>query len=434
VWADGGRLYHDAWVDRPQGLMLVYRALLELHHDPLAIRLGAVAAGAAVTVLLLAVGWLAHSRAVGMWAATIYAVAGVAPRLEGYTLHAELAAAVPATAAVAAALLWSRRDEAWLLVVAGLLGAAGVLMKQSGFDGLVVAFAIAVSRDRALGRSLERGTLVVGGAALMLAASAIHGALVGFGEYWNALVGYRLAGGPSVSQRVVELAGSLELAARDLLPLVALAAVGAASCARGGAGCRLPLVWLAAAFAGFHVGGAYWAHYYLQLLPPLSLLAAVAVAGLAARRVRVVSGTAAVAPVALLFVQLILAAPDRRSDVIPSHSPAERDERVARYLRRHTAPDERIYVLVSRANVYFLAGRQPATRYLWHPPLQRIRGAMRQLERGLSHPRGPAFIVRYQPVADVDRSGHLARILATHYVVDRRAPPELPAILHRRRR
>jgi hypothetical protein len=432
-WADGGRLYHDAWVDRPQGLLLGYRMLLSLHDNPLAIRLGAIGAGAAVTVLLLAAGWLAHSREVGIWAAVLYAVVGIAPRLEGYTLHGELAAAVPATAAIATALYSWRCGRRWLLVVAGGLGAVGVLMKQSGFDGLVVALVIAMSGAGGLRRGLARGALVMAGAAVPLAAAAIHGVVLGFPEYWDAVIGYRLDASPSVSQRLGDLTASLDLAAQDLLPLAAVAAVGVAGCIRDHGSGRLALVWLAAAFAGFHVGGAYWAHYYVQLIAPLCLLAGIAIAGLSPPWLRVVPGLAAVAPVAVLFAQIAVAAPETRPGLIPSRPPADRDERVALYLRRHTTPDQRIYVLVSRPNVYFLAERRAPTPYLWHPPLKHARGAMRRLERALSDPGGPVLVVVYQPLAEVDPSRRLQRLLSAHYAADRRAPAGLPPILARRR-
>lgn len=434
AWADGGRLYHDAWVDRPQGLVLVYRLLMGLHEEPLTVRLGAAAAATAVTLLLVAVGWLAHSRAAGIWAAGLYAIVGVAPRIEGYTLHAELAAAVPATAAIAAALCWRRCGRAWLLVLAGALGGTGVLMKQTGFDGLLVAFALAFSGASTRRAALRGAALVVAGAGAVLGASMAHGALVGFDGYWNALVGYRLGLGPPVSERMGNLARSLDLAARDLLPLMLLAAVGAARCVRNGAPGNVSLLWLAAALAGFHVGGAYWAHYYVQLIAPLSLLAGMAIASLRRPPVRVAAAAPALAPVAVLFAQFALAAPSERTAVIPSAPPAARDERVARHLKRRTTSDERIYVLVSRANVYFAADRQSPTPYLWHPPLRLIPGAMRHLERELAAPRGPAYIVVYQPVARVDPSGRLERVLAARYVADRRAPPGLPPILARSHR
>jgi hypothetical protein len=172
--------------------------------------------------------------------------------------------------------------------------------------------------------------------------------------------------------------------------------------------------------------------YYVQLIAPLSLLAGLAVAGLSRRALRAAAVAVAVAPVAVLFVQLASAAPEDRGAVIPSEWPAERDERVARHLRRHTTPRERVYVLVSRANVYFHAQRPVPTRYLWHPPLQRIPGAMRDLQRELSGRRRPTLIAIYQPVTSVDPSGRLGRILAVHYRADGRAPPGLPPILVRR--
>jgi hypothetical protein len=429
AWADGARLYHDAWVDRPQGLVLTYRALVGLHDGPVAIRLGAAAAGTAVALLLLAAGWLVHSAAAGIWAAGLYAVVGVAARLEGYTLHAELAATVPATAAIVSALIWRRRGQAGFLVLAGALGGAGMLMKQSGFDGLVVALVIAAGATAGRAAALRGGALVMAGATVVIGMSALHGALMGWAEYWNAVVGYRLATGPSVPERLDGLARSLDLAARDLLPLTLLALLGVARCAGRDRREPIPLVWLAAAFAGFHVGGAYWAHYWVQLIAPLSLLAGVAVAELSRPALRVAAVAVAAAPVAVLFAQL--AAAEDRAAQIPSRRPADRDERVAAYLRRQAAPHERVYVLVSRANVYYLARRRPPTRYLWHPPLRRIPGAMRELERRLSSDRRPAYVVVYQPAAQVDPSGGLERLIAAHYAPDCRAPPGLPPILRR---
>ena len=103
-WAHGVQLYSQIWIDRPQGLMLAYRALLQIADRPWAIRLGAVLFGAAITLLLGAIGWLLRGSATGIATAGIYAIVGVAPHVEGFTFNGELAAALPATGAVAAVL------------------------------------------------------------------------------------------------------------------------------------------------------------------------------------------------------------------------------------------------------------------------------------------------------------------------------------------
>ena len=64
-----------------------------------------------LSLLLGAIGWLLRDRTTGIAAAFLFAVVGVAPQLEGFTLNAELAAALPATGALAAALLWARGEQ-----------------------------------------------------------------------------------------------------------------------------------------------------------------------------------------------------------------------------------------------------------------------------------------------------------------------------------
>ena len=144
-WAHGAHLYRDLFVDRPQGLMLLYRGLTDIGYHAWTIRLGAVFAGATVTLLVGMLGWMLDSPATGIGAAAIFVVAGEAPRLEGFTMEGELAAAVPATAAVVCAVRWRLvRRNRWLLA-AGFLGALAILMKQSGFDGLAVALIVALA-------------------------------------------------------------------------------------------------------------------------------------------------------------------------------------------------------------------------------------------------------------------------------------------------
>ena len=128
-WARGARLYGPAaWVDRPQGLMLAYRFLLSIAHGPWAVRMGALACGVGITMLLGTIGWMLEGPWTGAAAAVVYAIVGVAPHVQGFTFNGELAAALPATGAVAAAVVWRKSRTSGWLVVAGLAGATAVLM------------------------------------------------------------------------------------------------------------------------------------------------------------------------------------------------------------------------------------------------------------------------------------------------------------------
>src|SRR5919199_441866 len=216
-WADGHQLYRDAWIDRPQGLILAYRLLLWFGHHAWALRVGPVVAGALITLLLVAAG-RAVTPAAGLIAGALFATVGVAPHIEGFTFNGELAACVPATAAVAAAFAAYRRTSRLGLAVAALLGSTAILMKQSGFDGLVVVFAVAWVGARTPSDRRARMGFAAAGATPPLAASAVAGWSTGWSSYWSAVVGSHL--GPGLESRASHLVASLPAASRDLLPLV----------------------------------------------------------------------------------------------------------------------------------------------------------------------------------------------------------------------
>jgi len=97
-WSHGAVLYRDLWIDRPQGLLGVYRGILAIADHAWAIRLGALLTGVAVALLLGAIGWMLRSPATGVAAAFVYAVVGAGPHIEGFTLNGELLAGLPSTA------------------------------------------------------------------------------------------------------------------------------------------------------------------------------------------------------------------------------------------------------------------------------------------------------------------------------------------------
>jgi 4-amino-4-deoxy-L-arabinose transferase-like glycosyltransferase len=418
-WSHGGALYRSVWIDRPQGLVVVYRALLSLGDSAWTIRLGAVAAAVAVALLLIAIGDLLVSRTAGLLAGSLYAFVGIGPRIEGYTFNGELAAAVPSTAAVAAALLAARRRSRAWFAIAGALGACGVLMKQSGFDGLVVA-AVVAAWSGSRRASAERLATVLAGAAVPLGASALAGVVSGWHFYWSALVGSHLAAATTLSARLHHLGESLPGASRDLLPIAIAAAFGAWHLRRRRAA-HVAFAWVAAAALAVNVGGLYWPHYYVQLLAPLALLGGVGLAALP--RPRAWAAAAVIAFPAAFFVGDVLASPDARSDRLVKYALGfENDQRIAQYVRAHTRPNQPVYGFQSRADLYFLADRRSASPYLWAHALKDVPGARAALERTLAGQRRPSLVVLFQHPHH-DRFGRrIDSILARDYREVWRAP------------
>jgi 4-amino-4-deoxy-L-arabinose transferase-like glycosyltransferase len=419
-WARGARLYDTgAWLDRPQGLLLTYRFLLWWDDSGWTIRLGAAAAGFVIAILVGLIGWLIAGRRAALAAALIYSVVGVAPRIEGFTLNGELLASVPAAAAVAAALLWHRSGSTGWLIAAGLSAGAALTMKQSGVDGLGVGLAV-VTVGAAYQR-VRHAAIFLAAAAAPLGACALHGGYLGWQRYWTALVGYQLAAltdlNTGLSTRWDEFSRSLSPAGLDLLVVGSVAGIGLWLMRRSRIAVWMSLAWLTSGAIGVNMGGSYWPHYYVQLLPPLAVLAGTAVAAIGRPGLRAAVLALAVLPQLLWFVAVVGASPAERQHLVPYYARAARDERIAAVIRAETEPSDQIFVLVSEANLYFLTRRTTDYPYLWGKPIEKIPDALPCLREMLDGPERPALVVLNNEPDDIDPTGALARILVERYRV-----------------
>jgi 4-amino-4-deoxy-L-arabinose transferase-like glycosyltransferase len=123
---------------------------------------------------------------------------------------------------------------------------------------------------------------------------------------------------------------------------------------------------LAASAIGAAAGARFYQHYYVQLIPPLALLAAPNYARLWSGamqppcwllRPRVTYAWLALTVIAFSIAHWIGLAPRR----VPSEA--------GRYLFKHSAPDDRIFVWGQTSQIYLDAHRRPASRYIETFPL-----------------------------------------------------------------
>jgi hypothetical protein len=184
---------------------------------------------------------------------------------------------------------------------------------------------------------------------------------------------------------------------------------------------RSPLLarlWVAVAALAVIGGGNFHAHYYQQLVPPLGLLAGVGVAAMWDARPRAWVAASAVAAAASLAFTAPLwfdSADAQARAVFPNDPHLQSDGAVVRYVRAHTRPDQRIFVLWAAADIYYLADRDPAVRYMWYRNIQAIPGALGEARQALAGPDPPALVVIVNLPAGIDRTGATGRILQERY-------------------
>ena len=369
-----------------------------------------VAAGVAALTMAVAARMAGRIAAVG--AGLLVATAGASPFIESFTLSGELLASLAACASMLAFVTHLRGGRREWLVAAGLLTGCAVMLKQSGFDaGAAAAIYLLVTRRRA---GLAPVGVLVGSALVPVAAGAAASASVS--DWWYALVTYRgqadsIVTG-SVSARLDMARDSLPAAVKALGPMLVFALPGLR---------RSPLIirlWAAVAAVGVIGGGNFHAHYYQQLVPPLGILAGIGAAAIWEARSRAWAGaSAAAAAVALGFTAPLWfdsGAAQARA-VFPNDAHLRSDGAVVRYVRAHTRPGQRIFVLWAAADVYYLADRDPAVRYMWYRNIQAIPGALDEARRALRSPHPPALVVVENLPAGIDRTGATGRILEDRY-------------------
>ena len=339
------------------------------------------------------------------------ATAGASPFLESFTLTGELLASFAAILCLLAFTAYLRSRSLWWIAAAGLASGCALMIKQSGFDAAlaIVVYAAWTERRRAL-RPLA--VFVGAGAAPVLAglfsAVSLH-------SWWFAVVGYRGSGDSlvtgSVAHRLDLLVDSLPGAAKGLGLLLVLAALG---------WCGSPLLvrlWLGAAALGVLGGGNFHFHYYIQLVPPLAILAGAGVARVLAGRLRVVA--AALVGVAIttaaFTVPVWFDGPRAQAEAIwPKDPHLQHDAALVRYFRAHTRPGEKVLVLWAAANDYYLADRAPAIPYMWRRNIESIPGVRDRLDRALAR-RVPKLVALVQPLDSLSGSARTAVMLDRNY-------------------
>src|SRR5690348_270722 len=196
LWSHGATLYGGAWVDRPQGLILVFRALHLIGGSPLAMRAAAaVFAALVVAATMLLTLRLARGRITAVTAGLLAATVGASPFIESFTLSGELLASLPAVLSLLCfcAYLdgrsrgWPRSRLLLSLAGAGALTGIAVLIKQSAFDAGLAAVVFLLWRERR--RGLIPTAVLVGSALVPVAIAAASAARLN--DWLYAVVGYR---------------------------------------------------------------------------------------------------------------------------------------------------------------------------------------------------------------------------------------------------
>ena len=358
-WSGDSQLYRDIPYDRPQAIFLIYKLCLFIFGGSVeAIRLAAALYNALTVAALFFFACQVFSQRAAWLGALIFATFSASPRIEGFTANAELFTLLPLV--VAAHLTWK---EKWL--AAGLVSGIAFLIKPAALSGLLLTLVwtlvVKASWRAPLACLLgfSSGPLV----------SMAHGYWVGWEFYWSSLVERRVLLFSLFSLDITEQLNSFFLRTKETVSawIVPAALAGAAlpHCPNRTRG--FALLWLAASLVGMSLGGRWYWHYYLQLIPPLAFLAAATLSRpLLSSRV-VWGGVVSVAVIISLVGQLPfwLLTPKEVSWELYHRPGYLVNSQIAEYVASRTGQEDLIYVAFEGPEIYYLAGRRNAAPQLF---------------------------------------------------------------------
>lgn len=382
----GGRPYLDAVERKPPLLFFLYEQILRVSGTGnwFGLHLVMVLWTLATMVVLYFIASRLFDRATGYWAAMLYALFAAWADYRSLALNGELLMNLPATAAVAIALHRGSSRVRPELILAGALVAIAFLLKQpSGIVALALGLYLLLPAYRAQ-RNLEwshsllhGGLLTVGflGVFSVTAWLLWKAGILSPAIYWTVL-DHGVETGPTTG---IFWRGALERGAFFTLSTLPLMIGGLEAVHPRLRGRRLwrgreaeltgLLLLLLVSLVGVSASGQFLYHYFLQLLPPLVLLAApvFAEAGRSTWSRRWLLPSRPVLLTWLVLSSIVFL-------VVNSLGVANHDEpgSAAVYVRDHSEPSDRLFVWGQGdrfTGFYLDSGLRPAARYIASYPL-----------------------------------------------------------------
>ena len=435
----GGQLYKDIWLDKNPPIFWFCALLFKIFGiNMIAIHVGSLLLVCIISAVLFKLGTRFFSAGVGAGAALIYAVASTTyyiPRMIG--MNTETLMVVFTSLAAFSCLLGLAGCRRSGFLTAGLFASFALLTKpvavtETVFLVLFVGSA-GVGGFRARFRNL---VLLATGYAIGFGAFLVYLYRAGMLSAWweqAVLFGFRYVNEVSAETffiKSLRVSLAFVLIFAWLLILIWLSR-----------SMRKPYLlaytfvacWLLSAFAGVVLSRRYFASYFIQVMPALSLLGAVGLVYIwnNRRQARIrLDGKACCAALLVSFAWFhartlanwchLISPPVHQVQQWSMWHENQRNLEIAGRLRRGTSAYDRIFIWGSNPELFFLADRSPAT--VWtdydvmsgNPPRAGERPMLAQVAATISRLR-PRYVLDAQRMARLETCPELRGLVEKYY-------------------
>lgn len=427
----GGLPYRDAMDQKPPGIHYIYATLIATFGATTeGIRIGTALYSAGTVLALFFCARQVFGMSSGLWAALLYGIFSAGPLIRGSSSNSEVFMVLPVVLSIYLLILWAEKPKSLFLAVSGILLGCAMVIKTVALPHVLAGFLfiiITAYRKRGWRNAVIGGAIFSVCSVAPLAVTTLFFYAKGaFQDYYYWTIEFnKMYGKTSPAEFFHRMRLGMTRTAPELLPLVTLATIALfriCSAQRTGKAFFL-VASLVAAFVGLSMPTKFFEHYFIQLVPPLAILAGAGMADLCNQR-RVTASMALIPVLAAVIYWAATEYPyylsysaEQVSSKKYSSDIFVNSVKIARYVKERTTPNDYIFQWGFEPELYFLADRPSPNLYTVHFAVDAARDpwqATMDLGRSLLMKR-PVYIIVQQGRANFAGYDALQEILNTMY-------------------
>jgi len=412
--------YRDTFDHKPPGIYFIYAGIYKLFGEDLfTLRLVTSVLSLFSTLAVFLIGSCLLGSAGGLLSAFLYGIFSGGPFLEGTMSNTEGFMVIILLFALYLFYLAENRKKLAFYLAAGILSGLAFMIKQVAvFNFLVFLFFAFLSSDRMFSREgwQRTGLLIAGLAVFPIMFTAYFWIAGAFREFFlyafMSNLGYvrPMVGVFTTKWGIRNLFRVTSLLLEDSIPLLLSFAAGATIVFKDRSRpWMIVLFWSIASLMGALLGGYYFGHYFLPLLPGLAILSIYALVEWRKRRLPLIFNLLGVMTILVLSVFVIL----NSYRFYLSYSGNEIS--YARYhidnlsmakeageiIRKRSNPEDTILVVGGDPTIYFYSGRRCPSHFIGLPYLfpELFKRAFIEAEEVIQK-RAPKYVILTRPVYD----------------------------------
>ncbi len=377
------------------------------------IHCGLLIVNAATTLLVVLLARHLFGNWAGLVAGASHALLSTSPSVLGLAGHATHFVVLPALAGILLLLRGVESRSKWLIAASGMLLGLAVLMKQPGIAFVLFGVVyLAYSHPKPRWKSIPQIALLLAGATVPFALTCLVLLKAGvFDKFWFWVFSYGSQYGSAVEplNGLLLFAGTLPSVVGTAAPIWVIAAAGAFAIIRYRRHeAFFPLSFLLFSFLAVCAGLHFRSHYFILMLPAVSVLAGAGVAIASQARGSPVLPAAVVLAAFALSLLLGRDFLFRMDPVQTAHSeyganPFPEAIELAQYLRQHSLEHSSVAVFGSEPEIYFYSGRRSATGYIYTyglvEPQKYARGMQQEMAREIERSQPEYFVYVRSPLS-----------------------------------